>query len=101
CPRAAAAPAAAALRERGVRVVDLSADFRLASLATYEQWYGQHPRADLLGEAVYGLTELHRERIAGASIVANPGCYPTASLLGLAPLERAGLIAVVVIAAKL
>ena len=99
-PHAAAAPTVAALRERGVRVVDLSADFRLASLATYEQWYGQHPRADLLGEAVYGLTELHRERIAGASIVANPGCYPTASLLGMAPLARAGLIADVVIDAK-
>jgi len=99
-PHAAAAPTVAALRERGVRVVDLSADFRLASLATYEQWYGQHPRADLLGEAVYGLTELHRERIARASIVANPGCYPTASLLGMAPLARAGLIADVVIDAK-
>ena len=99
-PHAAAAPTVAALRERGVRVVDLSADFRLASLATYEKWYGQHPRADLLGEAVYGLTELHRARIAGASIVANPGCYPTASLLGMAPLARAGLIADVVIDAK-
>ena len=81
-------------------MVDLSADFRLASLATYEHWYGEHPRPDLLGEAVYGLTELHRERIAGAAIVANPGCYPTASLLALAPLARAGLIADVVIDAK-
>ena len=61
-PHAAAAPTVGALRERGVRVVDLSADFRLASLATYEHWYGAHPRPDLLGEAVYGLTELHRER---------------------------------------
>jgi N-acetyl-gamma-glutamyl-phosphate reductase len=99
-PHAAAAQTVGALRERAVRVVDLSADFRLASLDTYEQWYGEHPRPDLLGEAVYGLTELHRERIAGASIVANPGCYPTASLLGLAPLARAGLIADVVIDAK-
>ncbi len=99
-PHAAAAPTVGALRERGVRVVDLSADFRLGSLATYERWYGAHPRPDLLGEAVYGLTELHRERIAGASIVANPGCYPTASLLALAPLARAGLIADVVIDAK-
>src|SRR5439155_1351564 len=90
----------AALRERGIRVIDLSADFRLASLDIYEQWYGEHPRPDLLGEAVYGLTELHRERITGAGIVANPGCYPTASLLGLAPLARAGLIADVVIDAK-
>ncbi len=99
-PHAAAAPTVAELRARGARVVDLSADFRLSTLETYEQWYGKHPRPDLLAEAVYGLTELHRERIAGASIVANPGCYPTASLLGLAPLARAGLIADVVIDAK-
>ncbi|MGO9321768.1 MAG: N-acetyl-gamma-glutamyl-phosphate reductase [Solirubrobacteraceae bacterium] len=99
-PHAAAAPTVGALRERNVRVIDLSADFRLRSLSTYERWYGEHPRPDLLGDAVYGLTELHRERIAGAAIVANPGCYPTASLLALAPLARAGLIADVVIDAK-
>jgi len=99
-PHAAAAPTVGELRERGVRVVDLSADFRLGSLATYERWYGPHPRAELLERAVYGLTELHREQIAGAGIVANPGCYPTASLLALAPLARAGLIADVVIDAK-
>ncbi len=99
-PHAAAAPTVGDLRERGVRVVDLSADFRLSSLARYEQWYGRHPRPELLEQAVYGLTELHRERIASAGIVANPGCYPTASLLGLAPLARAGLIADVVIDAK-
>jgi N-acetyl-gamma-glutamyl-phosphate reductase len=99
-PHAAAAPTVGALRELDVRVVDLSADFRLASLQTYEQWYGPHPRPDLLGEAAYGLTELHRARIADAPIVANPGCYPTAAVLGLAPLARAGLIADVVIDAK-
>jgi N-acetyl-gamma-glutamyl-phosphate reductase len=99
-PHAAAAPTVGALRERGARVIDLSADFRLSSRATYEQWYGEHPRPDLLEQAVYGLTELHRERIAGAGIVANPGCYPTASVLALAPLARAGLIADVVIDAK-
>lgn len=99
-PHAAAAPTVGALLEHEVRVVDLSADFRLADLQTYEHWYGPHPRADLLGQAVYGLTELHRERIAGAAIVANPGCYPTASVLGLAPLARAGLIADLVIDAK-
>ena len=99
-PHAAAAPTVAELRERGARVVDLSADFRLSSLDTYERWYGKHPRPQLLAEAVYGLTELHRERIAAAGIVANPGCYPTASVLGLAPLARAGLIADVVIDAK-
>lgn len=99
-PHAAAAPAVAALSERGLRIVDLSADFRLADLATYERWYGPHPRPELLADAVYGLSELHRERIAGARIVANPGCYPTAAVLGLAPLARAGLIADVVIDAK-
>jgi N-acetyl-gamma-glutamyl-phosphate reductase len=99
-PHAAAAPTVGALREHGARVVDLSADFRLSSRPTYERWYGVHPRPDLMGEAVYGLTELHRAAIASAAIVANPGCYPTASLLALAPLARAGLIADVVIDAK-
>ena len=99
-PHAAAAPTVAALRELGVRVVDLSADFRLSSLATYERWYGSHPRPELLDEAVYGLTELHRAQIAGAAIVANPGCYPTAAVLGLAPLARAGLLGDVVVDAK-
>ena len=99
-PHAAAAPTVGALCELGARVVDLSADFRLASLPTYERWYGTHPRPDLLERAAYGLTELHREAIATAAIVANPGCYPTASLLALAPLARAGLIADVVIDAK-
>jgi N-acetyl-gamma-glutamyl-phosphate reductase len=99
-PHAAAAPTVGALREHGVRVVDLSADFRLGSLETYERWYGKHPRPQLLADAVYGLTELHREAIATAAIVANPGCYPTASLLALAPLARAGLLADVVIDAK-
>ncbi len=99
-PHAAAAPTVAALYERGIRVVDLSADFRLTSLATYERWYGAHPRPELLELAVYGLTELHRGQIAGAAIVATPGCYPTASLLALAPLARAGLLADVVIDAK-
>jgi N-acetyl-gamma-glutamyl-phosphate reductase len=99
-PHAAAAPTVAALRERGARVVDLSADFRLASLPTYEHWYGTHPRPELLAQAVYGLTELHRAAIARAELVANPGCYPTASLLALAPLARAGLLADVVIDAK-
>jgi N-acetyl-gamma-glutamyl-phosphate reductase len=99
-PHAAAAPTVAELRSRGARVVDLSADFRLASLSTYRRWYGEHQRPELLAEAVYGLTELHREQIASATLVANPGCYPTASLLALAPLARAGLIADVVIDAK-
>jgi N-acetyl-gamma-glutamyl-phosphate reductase len=99
-PHAASAPVVAALRARGVRVCDLSADFRLGELATYERWYGPHPHPELLSEAVYGLAELHRETIASAKLVATPGCYPTASLLALAPLARAGLIADLVIDAK-
>ena len=90
----------AALRGQGVQVVDLSADFRLHDLDTYERWYGEHGAPELLGEAVYGLTELHRERSRGAELVANPGCYPTASLLALAPLAEEGLIEDVVIDAK-
>jgi N-acetyl-gamma-glutamyl-phosphate reductase len=99
-PHAAAAPTVAALLRRGVRVIDLSADFRLSDRGTYERWYGEHPCPELLSEAVYGLSELHRERITSARLVANPGCYPTASLLALAPLARAGLIEDVVIDAK-
>jgi N-acetyl-gamma-glutamyl-phosphate reductase len=99
-PHAAAAPTVGALLDAGARVIDLSADFRLTSLDTYEQWYGPHPRPELIARAAYGLTELHREAIAGAAIVANPGCYPTATVLALAPLARAGLIADVVVDAK-
>ena len=90
----------AELRERGVRVVDLSADFRLHEVAVYEDWYGAHPAPGLVGDAVYGLPELHRDEIAGAGLVANPGCYPTAAILALAPLAQAGLLRDVVIDAK-
>lgn len=85
-PHGAAAPVVAALHERGVKVVDLSADFRLRDLGVYEEFYVEHPAPQLIAEAVYGLPERYRERIAGASLVANPGCYPTAAILGLAPL---------------
>jgi N-acetyl-gamma-glutamyl-phosphate reductase len=99
-PHGVSAPAVAELRERGVRVVDLSADFRLRNRDTYEDWYGKHGAPELFGAAVYGLTELYRADIPGADLVANPGCYPTAALLGLAPLARASAIADVVIDAK-
>src|SRR5690606_22528008 len=78
-PHGASAPVVAELRGLGVQVVDLSADFRLADLPTYERWYGPHGAPELLEGAVYGLPELHREAIAEAELVANPGCYPTAS----------------------
>jgi len=91
-PHAAAAPTVAALRRAGVAVADLSADFRLRELPVYETWYGAHAAPELLGKAVYGLPELHREALRGAELVACPGCYPTAALLPLAPFLRAGLL---------
>jgi N-acetyl-gamma-glutamyl-phosphate reductase len=99
-PHGAAAPLVAELRARGVRVVDLSADFRLHDADTYGRWYREHQAPELLPEAVYGLPERYRDQIRGADLVANPGCYPTATLLALAPLAQAGLIEDVVIDAK-
>jgi N-acetyl-gamma-glutamyl-phosphate reductase len=99
-PHGAAAPVVAALRERGIKVVDLSADFRLRDRELYERWYGEHGTPDLIGTAAYGLTELNREEVAAADLVANPGCYPTATMLALAPLAEAGQIEDVVIDAK-
>ena len=78
--------------EAGCRVVDLSADYRLKDQAVYEQWYQEHSSPELLAEAVYGLPELFRAEIAGARLVANPGCYPTSVALGLAPLLHNDLI---------
>ena len=99
-PHGASAPTVAALRGLGVLVVDLSADFRLRDLPTYERWYGEHGAPELLEGAVYGLTELYREQLREAELVATPGCYPTASVLALAPLAERGLLADVVIDAK-
>ncbi len=99
-PHGAAAELVAELHRRGVRVVDLSADFRLTDAAVYGEWYRDHPEPELLPEAVYGLPELYRDRIKDAAIVANPGCYPTAAILALAPLARTGAIKDVVIDAK-
>lgn len=99
-PHGAAAPVIAEMRGRGLLVVDLSADFRLADLDAYERFYGPHGAPELLDGAVYGLPELNRAAIAEAELIANPGCYPTASILALAPLARAGLIEDVVIDAK-
>ena len=99
-PHGAAAPLVAELRARGVRVVDLSADFRLRDAAVYGRWYREHQAPELLAGAVYGLPERYREQIRDADLVANPGCYPTATLLALAPLAGAGVIEDVVIDAK-
>jgi len=99
-PHGASAPAVAGLRELGLQVVDLSADFRLRDPEQYREWYGELGAPEILPEAVYGLPELYRSEIAGASLVANPGCYPTATILALAPLAAAGLIEDVIVDAK-
>jgi N-acetyl-gamma-glutamyl-phosphate reductase len=85
-PHGAAAPVVKALRDRDLKIVDLSADFRV-SRELYERWYQPHEAPELLDQAVYGLTELHRDEIRAADLVAAPGCYPTAALLALAPLR--------------
>ena len=92
-PHKASAEACIPLLEQGVKVVDISADFRLKQADVYSQWYGvDHPDPTYLEEAVYGLTELNREAVADARLVANPGCYPSSAILGLAPAIRSGVI---------
>ncbi len=82
-----------ALIEKGVRVIDLAADFRLQDVAVWKQWYGMdHACADVLAEAVYGLPEINRAAIKTARVVANPGCYPTATTLGFLPLIENALV---------
>ncbi len=86
-PNGTAMKQAPALLEKGIKVVDLSADFRLKDIETFEQWYGMpHLSPEWLDKAVYGLTEINRADIASAALVANPGCYPTATQLGFIPL---------------
>lgn len=91
-PPGLAVKVAPAALSKGIRLIDLSADFRLKDAADYPKWYSwSHDEPGLLQEAAYGLPELHRDEIARARLVANPGCYPTAVLLGLAPLISEGL----------
>lgn len=94
-PTAESAKACAPFVRAGVKVIDIAADFRLKAPGAFEQWMGggqPHPAPDLLAEAVYGLPELNRDRIAAARLVANPGCYPAAAILALAPAVNAGII---------
>ncbi|MCG1024403.1 MULTISPECIES: N-acetyl-gamma-glutamyl-phosphate reductase [Dehalobacter] len=92
-PHGIAAARARELMEHGIKIVDLGADFRLKDAQEYENWYKvKHADPALLPKAVYGLPELYRNEIAGKALVANPGCYPTASQLALVPLLRAGLL---------
>jgi N-acetyl-gamma-glutamyl-phosphate reductase len=105
-PHGTAAAMVPAIAERGTTVIDLGPDFRLRNTADYPRWYSfDHPAPDVLARAVYGLPELHRAELtaladAPVAIVGSPGCYPTATLLALAPLARAGLIGDLVVDAK-
>ena len=86
-PHSESMKVAGALLKSGLKVIDLSADYRLKNTKTYQSWYGRkHVDAKNISKAVYGLPELYRQKIKGATFVANPGCYPTAAILGLAPL---------------
>jgi len=92
-PNGVAMEQAQALVSVGARIIDIAADFRIQDIALWEQWYGvKHLCPELVAEAVYGLPEVNRERIRNARIVANPGCYPTATQLGFLPLVEAGVV---------
>ncbi len=92
-PHSESAKEVISLLNRGIKVVDISADFRLKEVNDYRHWYDfTHPSPQLLKQAVYGLTELHRSEVASAQLVANPGCYPTGAILALAPVVKEGLI---------
>jgi len=92
-PHGASMPTVIAARQAGVRVIDLSADFRLTDAAVYEQWYNvAHQAPDLLNKAVYGIPEINRTAVRQTNLLANPGCYPTSVLLVLFPLLKTGLL---------
>jgi N-acetyl-gamma-glutamyl-phosphate reductase len=92
-PHGASAAAVAEFLPRGKKIVDLSADYRLNDAAEYKKWYGaDHSDPQRLGQAVYGLAELYRDKIKSAQLVANPGCYPTSAILALTPFLKAGAI---------
>ncbi len=105
-PHGASSRLVPGLAARGATIIDLGPDFRLRDPTDYPRWYGfEHPAPELLARSVYGLPELHRDQLVAlrdraAAIVGSPGCYPTASLLAIAPLARAGLIADLVVDAK-
>ena len=97
-PHAASIEPVRAFQATGVRVVDLSADFRLLDIAAYERWYGiPHTAPDLVAQFVYGLCEVNRSQLVDARLIANPGCYPTSVNLGLYPLAKAGWLSDTVI----
>lgn len=92
-PNTVAMTQARAVLDSGSRIIDLSADFRIKDVAEWERWYkSKHAAPELVAQAVYGLCEVNRERIRGAKLVANPGCYPTSVQLGFLPLVEAGVV---------
>ncbi|NNL85973.1 MAG: N-acetyl-gamma-glutamyl-phosphate reductase, partial [Myxococcales bacterium] len=91
-PHGTSAAMVASLRDRGLRVVDLSADFRLTDVEAYTEWYGEHKAPERFGTAVYGIPEFYRDALCATELVATPGCYPTAALLPLVPFLRRGLV---------
>ncbi|UCD53771.1 MAG: N-acetyl-gamma-glutamyl-phosphate reductase, partial [Dehalococcoidia bacterium] len=92
-PHQASAKEVTPLLNQDIKVVDISADFRLKDATEYKHWYDfTHPAPQLLDQAVYGLPELYRSQVASAQLVANPGCYPTGAILALAPAVKAGLV---------
>lgn len=92
-PNGIAMQQARSLLDKGVRIIDLSADFRIKDVAVWEKWYGMtHACPELVAEAVYGLPEIHRDKIRNARLIANPGCYPTAVQLGFLPLIETGIV---------
>ena len=91
-PHGASKTVIPAIIERGVKVIDLSGDFRYDDVKVYEKWYGEeHSSPELLSESVYGMPELHRDKIKSARLIGNPGCYTTCSILGAAPLVKSGI----------
>lgn len=92
-PHKASAETCGPFLKDGVKVIDISADFRLRNIEEFEEWYNvQHPYPEYVSEAVYGLTELHRDEVRVASLIANPGCYSTSAILALAPAVKAGIL---------
>lgn len=90
-PHGASAAVLKEIFKRNIKIIDLGADFRLNE-GNYSKWYGEHPCVEILEDAVYGISELNREKIAETNLVANPGCYPTSSILPLAPLIKKGIV---------
>jgi N-acetyl-gamma-glutamyl-phosphate reductase len=90
-PHGASAEVIHEIYKRKIKIIDLGADFRLNE-GNYRQWYGDHPCSDILEDAVYGISELNKEQIAESNLIANPGCYPTASILPLAPLLKENIV---------